>query len=227
MSCLVALCLSNVLVRSLNKLNGLLVDENGQYVGHDEAMRPRLKASTWIDQLGWNIRVHLHGLKSASLGDQKKIIEWYSLELAKEITEKVLLGSGLFASYKTIQASPFKNDKIKTPAYYAWTGSNLLALPKTLALPMVYPPKDWEITTFCKTNDEPGGYLLSSLTEMTYQGYLDSKTSRIHKHRLYLKEIAHLNSLQKVKFTINEKMVAFYKKYKDQLTDAESAIARG
>lgn len=223
--CLVALCLSDVLVRSLNKMNGLLVDENGQYVEQEKAMRPRLKASTWIVQLGWNIKVHLHGLKSASLtGDQKKIIEWYSLELAKEITEKILLDNGLFASYKTIQSNPLNNNKVKTPAYYTWTGSNLLALPKALALPMVCPPNNWEINNVWETNNLPGGYLLSSLTKMTYQGYLDSKSSRIHKHRLQLKEVAHLNNLQKVKFTINEKMVAFYKKYKDQLTDAEAIL---
>ena len=218
--CLVALCLSEVLASSLNKKNGLLVDEKGQYVGQEEAMRPRLKASMWIDQLSWKIRVHLHGLKKSAPGDQKKVIEWYSFELAKAITDKVLLNQKLFASYKTIQANPLENGAIKTPAYYAWTGSNLLALPKTLALPMVYPPRDWEVNN----NAHKGGYHLSSLTEITYQGYLDSKSSRIHKHRLSLKEINHLNSLQRVKFTMNERMVTFYKKYQDQLTDAEVVL---
>ena len=85
---------------------------------------------------------------------------------------------------------------------------------------MVHLPNNWEIND----DAEKGGYLLSSLTEISYQGYLDSKSSRIHKHCLSLKEIAHLNSLQRVKFTINERMVQFYKKYQDQLTDAEAVL---
>ena len=57
--------------------------------------------------------------------------------LSKQITQ-VLLREQLFASYKTIQSAPLKDQQIKTADYFAWTGSNLLALPKTLALIMVY-----------------------------------------------------------------------------------------
>lgn len=222
LACLVALCLCDVLVRSIDKMNSLLVDENGEFVGQEEAMRPRLKAPTWVDRLAWNIRVHLHGLSSTKLTyDQKKIIDSYSLELSKQITQ-VLLHEQLFDSYKTIQSAPQKDQKIKTAAYFAWTGSNLLALPKTLALPMVYPPNDWTINP--NEGADNGGYLLSALTNISYQGYLDSKSSRIHDHRLYLKNITHLNNLQKVKFSINERMVAFYNKYQLELTNSERLL---
>lgn len=173
-----------------------------------------------MGRFAWNIRVHLHGLSSTKLTyDQKKIIDSYSLELSKQITQ-VLLHELLFDSYKTIQSAPQKDQKIKTAAYFAWTGSNLLALPKTLALPMVYPPNDWTINP----NEGEWGYLLSALTNISYQGYLDSKSSRIHDHRLYLKNITHLNNLQKVKFSINERMVAFYNKYQLELTNSESVL---
>lgn len=222
LACLVALCLCDVLVRSINKINSLLVDENGEFVGQEEAMRPRLKAATWVDRLAWNIRVHLQGLSSTKLTyDQKKIIDSYSLELSKQITQ-VLLHEQLFASYKTIQSAPLKDPKIKTAAYFAWAGSNLLALPKTLALPMVYPPNDWSINP--NEGADNGGYLLSSLTNVSYQGYLDSKSSRIHDHRLHLKNITHLNNLQKVKFSINERMVEFYSKYQLELTNSERVL---
>lgn len=221
--CLVALCLCDVLVHSLNKMNGLLVDEDGQYVEQKENLRPRLKASAWIDQLSWNIKMHLYGITHIEFTDnQKKLIQWYSHELAKKITETVLVGEELFASYKTIQAAPLKKNKIKTAAYFAWTGSNLLTFPKTLALPMVYPPNEWIVDEYGGAND--GGYLLSSLTKISYQGYLDSKSSRTHNHRLYLKNISGLNNLQKVKFAVNENMVAFYNKYKKQLTESEELL---
>lgn len=86
---------------------------------------------------------------------------------------------------------------------------------------MVYPPNDWVINN---QGVEKGGYFLSSLTDITYQGYLGSQSSRTHKHRLYLKDISHLNKLQKVKFTINERMVGFYNKYQEQLTDTETIL---
>ena len=222
LACLVSLCLCDVLVRSINNVNSLLVDENGDFVGQEEAMRPRLKASTWVDRLAWNIVVHLQGLSSTKLTPgQLRAIDGYSLELSKQITQ-VLLHKQLFGSYKTIQSAPLKDQQIKTAAYFAWTGSNLLALPKTLALPMVYPPNDWSINP--NEGADNGGYLLSALTNISYQGYLSSKSSRMHDHRLYLKNITHLNNLQKVKFKINERMVAFYNRYQLELTDSETLL---
>lgn len=126
-------------------------------------------------------------------------------------------------SYRTIAEKT--NYGYKTASYFAWAGSNLLAFPKTLALPMVFPPNDWEINSFGGANN--GGYLLSSLTDISYQGYIDSKSHRVHDHRLYLKEISHLNHLQKVKFTINDKMVAFLDKHKETLTDSGIVLLTG
>ena len=41
LACLVSLCLCDVIARSINKINSLLVDENAEFVGQEEAMRPR------------------------------------------------------------------------------------------------------------------------------------------------------------------------------------------
>lgn len=84
---------------------------------------------------------------------------------------------------------------------------------------MVYPPNEWERDSFGGANN--GGYLLSLLTNVSYQGYIDSKSSRMHEHRLHLKDISHLNHLQKMKFTVNERMVAFYNRYQKELTEGE------
>ena len=49
----------------------------------------------------------------------------------------------------------------------------------------------------------------------------------MHGYRLHLKEVSHLNKLQKVKFTINEKMVSFVNKHKETLTDSGIVLLTG
>jgi hypothetical protein len=54
---------------------------------------------------------------------------------------------------------------------------------------------------------ESRGFLLSEFTNISYQGYLDSKSFQMHNHQLYVKDsINQINKLQKVKFMINDKI---------------------
>lgn len=87
---------------------------------------------------------------------------------------------------------------------------------------MVIPPNNWIINENNGANC--GGYLLSEFTNVSYQGYLDSKSYRLHEHRLSMQKVNHINYLQKVKFTINQPMVNFYYKYAKRLTDSNRLL---
>lgn len=123
----------------------------------------------------------------------------YSTELAKSITEE-LINKKLLASYRTIEKSIGKKDQFKTPAYFIWSATNFLLFPKVFSLPMITPPNDWIIND--NHGADNGGYLLSELTNISYQGFLDSKSSRTHEHRFKIQKLDHINKLQKVKFLL-------------------------
>nr|YP_010003062.1 hypothetical protein JXX86_mgp24 [Ulva sp. TM637]AZP40106.1 hypothetical protein [Ulva sp. TM637] len=203
-------------------LKGLLIDEDGKYVGNNLDTRPRVKAGDWLNTLRWDIEMHLIGLISKKLDTkQRALISEYSTELAKSITEE-LINKELLASYKTVEKSIEKADKIKTPRYFIWNATNFLIFPKVFSLPMVVPPNDWIIND--NNGADNGGYLLSELTNISYQGFLDSKSSRTHEHRLKIQKLDHINKLQKVKFSINNPIVSFYKRYTKELTDTGQVL---
>ena len=220
--CLVSLCLCNVLIRALNKdMNALLINENGKLAGKEADQRPRIKAGDWLNQLAYILQTHLMGLlqQTKITPIQIELLNSYSISLAAAITEE-LLNNKLIVSYKTIKLEASKNTK--TPKYFVWFGSSLLVFPKTLSLPMVFRPEDWSINQ--SKGADNGGYLLSPLTNISYQGYLDSRSYRIHEHRLRLKKIDHINCLQKVTYAINCPMINFYKKYKKELTNNQVVL---
>lgn len=41
-----------------------------------------------------------------------------------------------------VEKSAQKKDKLKTPAYFVWNGSDFLTFPRTLSLPMITAPND-------------------------------------------------------------------------------------
>jgi hypothetical protein len=51
LSCLVAQTLCELLAFSQNTNKGLLLNENKKALSHDETLRPRVKASTWLTRL--------------------------------------------------------------------------------------------------------------------------------------------------------------------------------
>lgn len=219
-SCLISLCLCSVLIQSLKKnQNALLVDNEGKFAEKGADFRPRIKASTWIDKLAHDLQGHLIGLCEIKVTKTTNF-ESYSRSLAVAVTEQ-LLENRLLAAYRTVSTQSNDN-RYKTPGYFVWCGSNLLVFPKTMALPMLCNPNNWSINDNKGADD--GGYLLSSLTNVSYQGYLDSKSHRSHNHHLLLKRINHVNNLQKVKFVVNDSMVNFYNKFKEELTNKEIVL---
>ena len=76
----------------------------------------------------------MYGIAAAEVltSEVKQLIELYCLDLAKEITE-ILVNANLLFSYNTVELCA---NKEKT-GYFIWNDSDLLRLPKTLALPMV------------------------------------------------------------------------------------------
>nr|YP_009560616.1 hypothetical protein [Ulva compressa]ATP01502.1 hypothetical protein [Ulva compressa] len=87
---------------------------------------------------------------------------------------------------------------------------------------MVIPPIDWVRTEHGKADS--GGYLLSEFTNVSYQGFLDKKSFQLHEHNLHLKTVTSLNNLQKCKFAINTRMVAFVVKFGKELTESEKLL---
>lgn len=82
---------------------------------------------------------------------------------------------------------------------------------------MVYKPDNWLINS--NRGADNGGYLLSPLTNMSYRGFLDSRSSRVHDHRLSLKRLDHINKLQNVQFCVHAEMIDFYNTFKTTLTE--------
>jgi hypothetical protein len=215
--CLVSLSISKILVNSLSKnMNSLLVDNSGRFDELSLDQRPRIKSGSWLGVLKRDIQEHLAGLNKKSLLQQENIfISKYSEGLATIITEE-LLSDNLLAAYSTI--SNKTSGKVKATGYFVWCGSNLLLYPKTFALPMVYAPNDWLLNP--NGGAENGGHLLFSLTNLSYQGYLNSRSNHLHKHGLTLKQVSTINKLQKIPFSVNDTVVRFFNKYKQELTDS-------
>lgn len=60
--CLISICLCELIVFTDDKMNGLLVNELGEYLNTEEQERPRLKVSIWLPRLTYVIHKHLEGL---------------------------------------------------------------------------------------------------------------------------------------------------------------------
>ena len=233
--CIVALCLCEVYMHSLNKINVLLVKKtDGALADDSEIERPQIKGVIWLSRLSYAIERHLYGLspidkltdaeKAANITysktpltpSEKEKITLYAKQLAQRITEHFTEKMLLRASDTITDDSDYL-ESFKNPKYYSWVGSNLLVLPQTLTLPMVCEPIDWQIDTSKKTSE--GGYFLSTFTNLSYQGYLDNKSHRTHQHHIQIRDISTINTLQKVGFVINAHMLNFYLKHSEKLTD--------
>lgn len=158
LTCLVAICLANEITKAIKKpaviQNSLL---NESIKSKATEMPLQFTASSWVGNLSVCLKNHLFGIAPELTGEVKKLIEIYCLKLAKEITE-VLVNTDLFSSNNIVEWSVNKEKNIETTGYFIWNDSYLLRLPKTLALPTVFPPVDWVMTSHGKA--ESGGYLL-------------------------------------------------------------------
>jgi hypothetical protein len=67
----------------------------------------------------------------------------------------------------------------------------------------------------------PNKVLLSEFTNISYQGYLNSKSFNIHNHRLLIWNADAINYLQEIGFAINVPMLDFVVKYQNELTDLD------
>jgi hypothetical protein len=156
---------------------------------------------------------------------QIELINQFTSHLVTGVTG-ALMDNKLLVTYRNILSSDYnthENKDFKTMNYFAWTGSNLLKLPKILMLPMVIPPRDWEVVAETGAAHS-GGYLLSSFTNVSYQGYLNTQTTRIHNHFLHLKQCDSINVLQKVPFEINTEMIKFFSRFEEELTENEIVL---
>ena len=123
----------------------MLLNENREYLSNDENARSRVKASAWFTRLKWRMTTHLRGLNKGPLTSQQiELINQFAIHLVKHITG-VLMDHKLLIPYKNILSNDSDtNTKIdfKTVNSFAWAGSDLLTLPKTLILQCSYPPND-------------------------------------------------------------------------------------
>lgn len=212
--CIISASLSTQLTQSINNsfVNSLSTDTISEF-------SIELPASGWISRLASSLKDHIVAVNYYQIKsiDQIDILP-YCESLAAKITN-VLENKKLFSSLTYNK----KNNPTKKVNVYVWQGSNLLIFPKQLCLPMRHFPRDWTINKFKMA--ESGGFFLSEFTNISYQGYLDSKSLQMHNHRLYIKDsIKQINELQKVKFMINDKMVNFINEYKHELTDGDNLL---
>ena len=215
--CIVSVCLTE-----------LLQDKSGtpihEFVGDkmielEQWKRPKFKISTWHNRLTrlWykTLSYGLTKIKKTKneevLGFEDMLLEKISMVLTKSITDE-LQDNGLL----TFAESQEKSDRM----FFTWAGDPIVLLPKTLALPMLREPEDWQIMGD-SGKAALGGYMFSSLTEISYQGHMASLSASLHEHRLHLKQIDHINKVQKTSFCINYEMLEFIQKNKEALTEAE------
>jgi hypothetical protein len=221
--CLVALSISKIMVNSVSKnMNSLLLNNDNKYKDFKSDItessldtRPRVKSGAWIGILKRDIQEHFIGLNKPNSDNKEnnQFIGQYSEALATLITEE-LLNRRLLRPLHTIS----NQSNQKKVNYYVWAGSDLLLYPKTFALPMVIEPNDWVLNSKSK-EAQNGGHLLFSLTNLTYQGYLDSRSNQLHKHVLILKRTGTINKLQKIPFCVNHELVQFYIMHQKKLTE--------
>ena len=179
-------------------------------------MKIQIKAANWINRLATNLKNHIIAINFYQIENINEIdILPHCKALAVEITN--------ILQNKKLISSDFYNQELKPRhkvTVYIWQGSNFLIFPKQLTLPMRHYPQDWTINNLRMA--ESGGFMLSEFTNISYQGYLDSKSFQMHNHRLFIKDsIKQINKLQKVQFMINDKMINFINKYQFELTDAD------
>jgi hypothetical protein len=176
-----------------------------------------------MERISWRIGTHLGGLNKGPLtAQQVELINELTMGLAKHLTGR-LIDHRILVSNRTILSNVREDNDLKTANYFAWGGSDLLTLPKMLVLPMVIPPNDWVLVPETGTAHS-GGDLLSSFTNVSYQGYLDTLTTRLHYHFLHLKQCDTINLLQNVPFEINTQMLHFLERFKRDLTENEIVL---
>ena len=138
----------------------------------------QFKASSWLNPLASGLKHHIIAANFYKTQNIDEIeINFYCKALAGEITN-ILQDKKLF--YNSFYKNEHKLDqKINV---FVWRGSNFLIYPKQLALPMRCYPQNWIINK--PSRADSGGFLLSEFTNISYQGYLDSKTFQMHQHKL-------------------------------------------
>ena len=211
--CIISASLSIEFTQAINK--SFVITPHNSMISE---MPIQLKASSWLSRLTSNLKNHIIAINFYQTENVAEIdILPHCKALAVKITN-ILLNNKLFSSDYYKDSRP--NYKVTV---YIWQGSNYLLFPKQLTLPMRCYPQDWIINKLRMA--ESGGFLLSEFTNISYQGYLDSKSLQMHNHRLYVKNsIKQINKLQKVKFTINDKMINFINKYQFELTDTDTLL---
>ena len=209
--CIISASLSAEFTHSINQ-SFININENSMV----SEMPIQFKASSWLNRLASGLKHHIIAVNSYKIKNiDETEINPYCKALAVEITN-ILQNNKLFSN------SFYKNQhKLDQKVnVFVWQGSNFLIYPKQLALPMRCYPQDWVINK--PSTAESGGFLLSEFTNISYQGYLDSKSFQMHQHTLRINQsIKQINQLQKVEYMINDKMVNFINKYKVELTDAD------
>ena len=208
--CIISASLSMEFIQSINQSF-----VNTPHNNMISEMPIQLKGSNWVNRLAFNLKNHIIALNFYQIENIAEIdILPNCKALALEITN-ILQNNKLFcSSFYNKEFRPTQKVSI-----FIWQGSNFLIFPKQLTLPMRYYPQNWTINNLRMA--ESGGFLLSEFTNISYQGYLDSKSLQMHNHRLYIKDsIKQINELQKVKFMINDKMINFINKFQFELTDA-------
>jgi hypothetical protein len=189
----------------------------------DESGNPKILIGSWISKLKWVIVLHFNGLK-----EKKRIygladgldIEGCSEALSLRITQ-ILFEQKFVLYYKS--RIFFK----KSPGYVGLNWPNTGKLPRNLFLPMVCPPKNWEMgsnkTWIGADETVRGGYLLSRFSSMSLVGDLENCVPTTD-HHLLPKSLSSINRLQSVAMMINKPMLSFLNRFKDKLTDEGSVL---
>lgn len=211
--CIISASLSGEFAHSINQ-SFISINENSMV----SEMPIQFKASSWLNRLASGLKHHIIAINVYKIKNIDDIdILPYCKALAIEITT-ILQNNKLFFS------SFYKNERKLDQKInvFVWQGSNFLIYPKQLALPMRCYPQDWVVNKPSTAEYKSGGFILSEFTNISYQGYLDSKSFQMHQHTLHINQsIKQINQLQKVGYMINDKMVDFINKYKVELTDAD------
>jgi hypothetical protein len=219
--CIISISLCKELIRSIDKA---FISKSFKKEELDNAedfllsgVDLELKRLNLIKRLSQDVNTHMIGLAKDNnikfTDDEQELLHKCCVSLAVYVTQ-ILEKNKLFVSKSQTTE---KNNVIKRETILIWRGTNLLAFPKKLALPMIHEPTDWTVTD---TYDaEQGGFLLSEFTNISYQGYLDSKSFQVHNHKLLILEIQAINKLQKVQYSINGPMVEFIKNNSTELTE--------
>lgn len=65
---------------------------------------------------------------------------------------------------------------------------------------------------------------MSTFNNISYRGYLDSRSNRVHSHFLKVKSFEYINKLQKVPYSINTEMLSFIDKNQEALSGSNTLL---